>query len=352
VDKDWGRLVKQTTWYLNRGPEIAHRVGEQFKRKASHLRRYGWESFERDELPLPQLPIDLDQAQASPELLDEWRKVYHTARARQFDLLGVTWPKGLGADLWHIDPVSGSLWPAEVYCFNVSYRNGGPLGDVKYVWELNRLQFLHPIAALSALTHDPEPAKFCLEVLEEWCAANPPFLGVNWTSGIELGLRSLSILTVLGLIDHALISAPQRRRLSACLKAHAFWLDRYPSKFSSANNHLIAEAGALLALGLCWPELPQSKSLAAYGREVLTGEAEKQILADGVGAEQSPTYTSFTLEWLLLCLWLTKRAGEPLAPVVLERVKKAGEHLRWFGRSRSSPNLRVFGGGQCGSSNI
>ena len=44
--------------------------------------------------------------------------------------------------------MTGGLWPgSDQFCFDIAYRHERALGDVKYVWEFNRLQFLQPLAA-------------------------------------------------------------------------------------------------------------------------------------------------------------------------------------------------------------
>ncbi len=198
---------------------------------------------------------------------------------------------------------------------------------MKYVWELNRLQFLQPVALLAAHDRDDELADFCLAEIESWVDANPPFLGVNWASGIELALRAVSILVVLGVIGTERASPALRRKIRACLAAHAYWLARYPSRHSSANNHLIAEAGALFLLGTLSPELG-SRRQAEAARALLIDQLKRQFHGDGVGAEQSPTYTAFTLEWYLLCLSVAERAGRPFPESVAERLAAAGQFLR------------------------
>ena len=65
-----------------------------------------------------------------------------------------------------------------------------------------------------------------------------------------------------------------------------------------------------------------------YG--VLVAEAPRQIHADGIGAEQSPSYTALTLEWYLLCAAVADRAGVPLPGAATGRVALAAEALRWF----------------------
>ena len=320
-------------WYYHRlramdGAEVAHRLGEAVKRRLSRLERSGWAAFDRGDGPLPALPPPTGMLDAlAPELLDRLRSATRAARSGQVTLLGQTWAPALGRARFHLDPATGSAWPHDIYCFDIDYRSERRLGDVKYVWEFNRLQFLQPVAALAAYDRDDGLADFCLAEIESWIDANPPFLGVNWASGIELALRTVSILLVLGLIGTERVEPTLRRKIRACLAAHAYWLARYPSRHSSANNHLVAEAGALFLLGTLAPELGIAREAEA-ARALLIEQVERQIHEDGVGAEQSPTYTAFTLEWYLLCLHVAERAGRPFPAGVTRRLATAGKFLR------------------------
>lgn len=322
-------------WYYHRlramdAAEVAHRLGEAAKRRLSRFKRSGWDAFNMGDGVVPALaPRDGGLDELAPDLIDRWRAAAALARRGEVSLLGQTWPAGRGHGRWHVDPVTGGLWPARTFCFDIPYRRERKLGDVKYVWELNRLQFLQPVAALAAYDRDESLAAFCLAEIEDWIDANPPFRGVNWASGIELALRVVTLLVVLGLIGTQHATDRQRRKIRACFAAHAYWLARYPSRHSSANNHLIAEAGALFLLGTVWPELGIGRQ-AAEAREVLIEEIGRQIHDDGVGAEQSPTYTAFTLEWYLLCAHVAERNGDPLPKAVTKRLGEAGQFLRWI----------------------
>ncbi|MGH6737155.1 MAG: heparinase II/III domain-containing protein [Methyloceanibacter sp.] len=327
--------LDQLAWYYHRframdGPEVAHRLGEAVKRRLSRFVRSGWSAFDMGDGAVPSLPPRpgaLDEI--APRLMDQWREAAEAARRGDVSLLGQTWPAERGAARWHRDPVTGGSWPARTYCFDVSYRRERKLGDVKYVWELNRLQFLQPVAALAAYERDDALAAFCFDEIESWIDVNPPFRGINWASGIELALRIVSLLVIVGLIGAERASPEQRRKVRACLAAHAYWLARYPSRHSSANNHLIAEAGALFLLGTLWPELGFSRR-AAEARDVLIAETGRQFHDDGVGAEQSPTYAAFTLEWYLLCAAVATNAGTPFPSSVTRRLGDAGQLLRWI----------------------
>ncbi|HZP07719.1 alginate lyase family protein [Methyloceanibacter sp.] len=325
--------LDRATWYYRRlramdGAEVAHRLGEAVKRRVSRLERAGWAAFDRGDGPLPALtPLDGALAAMPPGLLAALRDAARSATSEGMSLLGQTWRGARGTARFHLDPPTGGYWPREAYCFDIDYRTERRLGDVKYVWELNRLQYLQPAAAVAAHDGNEALAGFCLSEIETWIEANPPFLGVNWASGIELALRVVSILVVLGFIGPERVPQALRRKIRSCLAAHAYWLARYPSRHSSANNHLVAEAGALFLLGTLWPELGIFGEAEA-ARALLTQQVEHQFHADGVGAEQSPTYAAFTLEWYLLCLAVGERSGRPFAESVGERLAAAGTFLR------------------------
>ena len=156
----------------------------------------------------------------------------------------------------------------------------------------------------------------------------PPYYGVNWLTGIDLALRVVSLLMVTSLIGERAFSSEFRQRLQLCLAAHGYWLARFPSRFSSANNHRIAEAGALYLLGRLVPALRDAAAWAAYGKGVLEEELALQFHNDGVGAEQSPTYAAFSLEWCLLCATVGGRVGDPWQNASWHRMVQAGNHLR------------------------
>lgn len=315
-------------------PEVTHRFGEQAKRRAARLHTPDFATAAASDRPLPALPGLRDGLLAlgcQDALIAQWREAAGIAQSGHFRLLGITWDGAAGAEKWHLDPVTGRHWPADLYCFNVPYRHTPDFGDVKYVWEVNRLQYLQPIAALAALTSDAELAAYCAAEIASWIEHNPPFDGINWASGIELAQRIVSLLVVTSLIGETEAFTPElKARLMATLAAHGYWLMRFPSRFSSANNHLIAEAGALFLLGRLAPDLPDAQRYAKYGRAVLASEALQQIHADGVGVEQSPTYTAFTLEWLVVSAEVARRLGDPFPAEVLERMARAGEYLRWI----------------------
>ncbi len=336
-----GGRLERLRWYRNRlasmsAPEVAFRVHEQVRRAISRRLLPNFAAAVNDDgaaagFPaLPGLAQGVGRLAGSPGMIAAWQDMAARVRDNRFEALGVAWPARGGLPGWHLDPVSGREWPDDVYCFDVRYRHSPGYGDVKYVWELNRLQYLQPLAALSVLAEDEDLAELVIGHVESWIDGNPPFRGVHWASGIELALRIVSLLVVCSLLGPERFSADRRRKLLECLAAHGYWLKRYPSRYSSANNHRVAEGAGLFLLGALAPQIRWASRWQAYGRAVLEAEVQRQFHADGVGAEQSPTYTAFSLEWMLLCQRVARLLGAPFSDAYTQKLLTVGSCLRAF----------------------
>jgi len=329
-------------WYWARlgamGPgEIVHRGGDAIKKLSWKYDRGGWVHFDYlrhvPNSDLGFLRQRLASAFAGPA---KDRIVESAERFRQgtFEFFGHQWPRFQAdnsfddADFWLIDPVSGRRWPGrERYCFSIDYRRCGPCGDVKYAWELNRLQFLQPIAAIIAGTGSSEWTKYAFNMIRSWSECHPPYRSINWSSGIELALRLVSVAFLVSAVEPSRRDQDDELLVRRFTAAHAYWLQRYRSRYSSANNHVVLEGLGLFVAGMLVPDLPQAGSWSAEGRAILDQEAIKQIHPDGVGVEQSPTYQAFTMEALGLAVFLAEGQGEPFGMPVYDRLSRGAEFL-------------------------
>jgi hypothetical protein len=292
------RPDSRLAWYFRRlaamsAPEMAFRLLDRVRLAQDKRQPPRFDVPADIGLPIfPALAGDL----AQPDSVAEWRMAYDDARAGKFAWFGVSWPNSDRPD-WHLDPASGQRWPADMFGPDIGYRHDNDYGDVKLVWELNRLQYLQPVAALAHVTGEAGPADLVRRHIADWIARNPPFLGINWASGIELALRAVSLIFAGSLVD---LGEDLRTELAKSLSAHGYFLARYPSRYSSANNHAVAEGLGLLAIGTALPALPDAADWARQGRAILERESVRQILPDGVGAEQAIAYQGFTMEMLAL----------------------------------------------------
>ena len=106
--------------------------------------------------------------------------------------------------------------------------------------------------------------------LRSWWRANPFLTGVHWTSGIEAGIRLLSWVWIRRLLDEwPKVGDLFEYNQDAVRQIawHQEFLAAFPSRGSSANNHVIAEAAARLAAACAFPWYAETPELAAeWGR--------------------------------------------------------------------------------------
>ena len=201
----------------------------------------------------------------------------------------------------------------------INIRDASAVGNIKYIWEINRHQYLSSIA----YSGDPEKiVPYIIHSLNNWLEENPYLCGVNWTSSLELGLRVISWLLVYPQIASELArDTDLSHRWVGSLFLHLQRIHQCRSIYSSANNHLIGELVALYAGSVCFPLWPESSSWAMEARESLEREIQKQVSEDGINQEQAMSYHLFTLELLLLAYAIAKNLGEPFSQNYEQRLR-------------------------------
>ena len=102
---------------------------------------------------------------------------------------------------WFRDPVTGRRSAPDRYAFRIDHRSEEQNGNVKQVWEISRLQHLTLLATAWSLTHDERYARRVADQLRSWWQENPFLSGIHWTSGIELGIRLISLAWIRRLLD-------------------------------------------------------------------------------------------------------------------------------------------------------
>lgn len=200
---------------------------------------------------------------------------------------------------WNADPASSYVWPSSP-AHKVDYRHSHGT-DPKWTWEVNRLLFLIPVSfAIEANVIEREVGEqFIAGTLLDWISQCDAGCGPQWASSIEVAIRSISMTLALQAIsnpDEALTEA-----VGKSISQHAAWIKRFPSAYSSANNHRVAELAALLLLDASWLGVLEPDKASGLESELLE-VCRKLFAADGIGLEQSPTYGAFSMEFLALAL--------------------------------------------------
>lgn len=232
----------------------------------------------------------------------------------------------VGAQIdWNYDPVVGYRWPS-VAGRRINHRRAS--ADPKWIWELNRLQHLPLLAQAWLFAGDDHFADAALDQIDSWMDQNPVGTGIAWRGAFEAALRGMSVaVAAQGLRTASSMTAARHRRIVRMLDASARYCWSGRSLHSSANNHLIGELAGLLSIGLLHPELSKPKSLRPKAIEALVDHGERQILADGAGAEQSIAYQMSCVEMISLIVVLLRLDGAQVPDGLSAVLDRSADYL-------------------------
>jgi hypothetical protein len=230
---------------------------------------------------------------------------------------------GTGID-WHKDPRTGRSAPALSYCFDIRHRDEDAVGNVKFIWEASRHQHLTVLAAAYLVSGRDKYAERVAQHLRSWWKANPVLTGVNWSSGVELGLRLIAWVWLRRLLvgwSGAAALFEKNPVFLAQLYHHQRYLAALRSHGSSANNHLLAEAAGLFAASAAFPVFPRSSRWRRAAARTLEREIMLQTDAQGLNRELATDYHGFSLELLLVAAVEGDAADSPLSEAFWRRIQ-------------------------------
>lgn len=245
----------------------------------------------------------------------------------KFDLLGFK-NLSFGNDInWHLDPISGKQSPLK-HWKQFDELSTEETGDKKVVWELNRHQYFFTLGVAFWLTDDEQYAETFSNHLENWMRENPPGMGINWFSSLEVAFRAVSWIWAFNFFKDSKSLAPELfYKALKFLYLHGRHIEKYLSTFYSPNTHLTGEALGLYYLGTQLPFLERATVWRETGENILTAELDRQILADGVYFEQSTWYARYTADFYTHFLLL--KALNEGEEAKMESAKKLRDKLQY-----------------------
>ena len=325
-----GGGTSRLAWYARRlgrmsPAEIAWRAREQALRR-------GWRS--RQVLPgataaLPPLtaaealPVRPFTTVLPPELAN---RVPDAARAAivadaerllkgEWEMLGAVRTDMVQPD-WFWDPVTGRRSSPDAYAFSLNQRDEAAVGNIKQVWEVNRLQHLTLLSTAWFLTGQEAYAQRVADQLRSWLRENPFLSGVNWTSGIELGVRLINLAWIRRLLDSwpGVVDLFEHSETTVRqIRWHQEYLAAFESRGSSANNHVIAEAAGQLAASCAFPWFPESERWRRDAASLLARSLASNTFPSGVNRELASDYHGFVFELGVFAAAEAFAAGAPVS---------------------------------------
>ncbi|WP_330329161.1 heparinase II/III family protein [Streptomyces sp. NBC_00536] len=313
-------MTTSAGWYLRRlsamGPrEVGGRVGDAVRRRRwrSGLPGRPAVTGARFTAVLPAGALDAVAPDAAKRLVAEADRLM----AGHAEYFGVERDDLADPD-WCHDPKTGRRAPWG-YAFDVPYRSEDAVGDIKQIWELSRHQYLTVLAAAYALTGDERYAERVAAHLRSWWAANAPLRGVHWISGIELGIRLLSWVWVRRLLEGWPGAAGLFEDNPVALDQiwhHQRWLAAFPSRGSSANNHIIAEAAGQFAAACAFGWFPGSARWRDDALRSLERHLRSNTFGSGLNRELATEYHGLVLELGLAAVAEADAAAVPVPATV------------------------------------
>jgi uncharacterized heparinase superfamily protein len=262
------------------------------------------------------------------------------ALAHRVDLLG-SGPVELGATIdWHKDYKTNLSWPV-LYCRSIDYNNQDRPSDVKFPWEVSRMQWLIPAGQAYLLSGDEKYARAVRRVIEQWIRGNPYAQGVNWACTMEVALRIL----IWTWFFHVFAQSQEwddpsfQLEFLRSLYLHSSFTALHLERSDVNGNHYTANAAGLVFAGLFFADGKRSRRWAEMGWKILTDELPKQVYEDGVDYEASVAYHRLVLELFLLPALYRRCAGKEIPEFYAQRISRMAVFTAAYSRPDGSVPL-------------
>lgn len=275
-------------------------------------------------------PVLPDPAQAPGELIDALARDAEKILSGEWLAFGHLPLRMDDPPRWQYDYFAGKDFQTNKSAFKLDHRAQPGGADIKVIWEPNRWCQLVRLAQAAWLLKgrseelSRRAAEKCIQWLHDWAKTNRPYTGLNWTSGLETGIRLMQFAWIDGLLGAAGVEQKLLTELrQEIIPPHLWFTWRYRSFGSSANNHLLGElAGVILALAR-YPGLEKISVPLREVRPMLEEEVLAQFASDGGNREQALGYHLFSWEFCWQSVIALESAGWPVSAEVKDRLSKA-----------------------------
>jgi hypothetical protein len=262
------------------------------------------------------------------------------ALAHRVDLLG-SGPVSLGNKInWHCDYKTGIEWnPA--FFKDIEYNNPERPSDVKFPWEVSRMQWLIPVGQLYLLTGDEEAALAVRNLLEDWMGENPYSRSVNWACTMEAAMRIFTWTWFFHVFQSSLAWKDRkfRSRFLSSLYLHGDFVERHLELSEINGNHCTADAAALVFAGLFFGKGKAPERWRETGWKILNQELARQVYPDGVDFEASIPYHRLVQELFLFPALYRESHGLEVPGFYRDRVVAMARFTAFYSRNDGTAPL-------------
>lgn len=222
---------------------------------------------------------------------------------------------------WHKDYKTGYTW-SNKYFRSIDYNNPDQPSDVKFPWELSRMQWLIPAGQAYLITEDEKYAFAVRDILSDWIDSNPYAHSVNWACTMEVALRILSWTWFFSVFHKSKAWQDDKFRFKflKALYLHGDFTARHLERSDINGNHYTADAAGLVFAGLFFRKGKEPKQWQSVGWNILCDEITRQVFSDGVDFEGSIPYHRLVSELFLLPALYRLKNGRPIPEYYKDRL--------------------------------
>ena len=254
------------------------------------------------------------------------KKIYQNGN---LELLGkeinISWPPK-----W--ETIETGFWPSKM-SNKIRYYGNSINMDIKIIWELHRMQWLPNVANFAVEEENIELINEILNIVNNYHNIHPRMYTISWMEGIEISLRSISILETLGQIKDIDIESHMIASIYSSLAENAEWINNNLSqKWRLNNNHLILELVGLGILGFSLHWHPKSNLWRDRAKRILDIELEKQTF-NGRNWEPTTAYHRFVCEALIMFTHYLNQNEKfkcPITDRILNKTEEIADSLIWL----------------------
>ena len=218
-----------------------------------------------------------------------------------FDCNGAKESNGHHGIDWQKDPMTSYRWKNEKLSQNEIFLKKDGL-DIKYVWELGRMNYLPQIALAFYKTGDLKYLNKVFEIIEDFKNNNECGFGIQWVSPMDVSIRAINIIVSIWIVlskNENCLDTKMKMLLTNMLNDHLFYIYGHLEinyRFFEIGNHYLADIVGILYASFF---LKNSK-LFAFAKKHLLLLSKEFFFEDGTYFEKSSNYHRLALELFFL----------------------------------------------------
>lgn len=221
---------------------------------------------------------------------------------------------------WHKDPNSSFFWESEKLSSRKIFIKKDGL-DVKYVWELGRMNYLPQIALAFYASGNNKYLNKVLEIINDFDQNNKCDCGIQWACPMDVAIRAINIIISISIVkskNYYAVNEKIMNNIALLLKKHqSFIYNNLEINFRKleVGNHYLTDIVGLLYISYFLNDVNKFK----FSSRQIVLLSKEQFFDDGVYFEKSTNYHRLAVELYMLGFALISKRKKIAFPKTFEK---------------------------------